>query len=118
LVGNRVPFGLHEYVDVVLVNLKAELFPDIVNEHTDDVPVAQVLDVLLQNIALEAFEGKPYLLVEHGVLEVVERGVGLVQPPLAQFLQHLLGFQDHAPRADHRNCEVLAREGGQVVVDL
>ena len=103
MISKRILFGLHEYVDVVLVNFEAVLFPDIINEDTDDVPVAQVLDVLLQNIPLQAFEGKPYLLVEHGVLEVVEGSVGLVQPPLAQLLKHVLGFEDHTPGADHRN---------------
>ena len=60
-----------EHLDVVLVEIQLEVLANVVDEHAHDVPVAQVLDVLFQDVSFEALEGKTDLLVEDLALEVL-----------------------------------------------
>lgn len=80
--------------------------------------MAQILDVLLQNVSLQALESETDLLVEHSLLEVIKRAVGLSDAWLARILQILFSLENLSPRTYHRNGQMLSRKSRQVVEDL
>ena len=85
----------------------------------DHVPVAEVLDVFLQDEALEALERETELLVEGEALERLEV---LVHRPLHQFvhftLEDLFCLQEELPVAQHQDGDVLSWEGRLIEEDL
>lgn len=85
----------------------------------DHVPVAKVLDVFLQDEALEALEREAELLVEGEALEGLEV---LVHRTLHQFvhftLEDLFGLQEELPVAQHQDGDVLSWEGRLIEEDL
>ena len=85
----------------------------------DHVPVPEVLDVFLQDEALQALEREAELLVEGEALERLEV---LVHRPLHQFvhfpLEDLLRLQKELPVAQHQDGDVLSWEGRLIEEDL
>ena len=75
---------LDEQLNVVVVEIQLEVLANVVDEHAHNVPVTQVLDVLLQDISFEALEGKTDLLVEDLALKVLVRAVLLLDERLRQ----------------------------------
>jgi hypothetical protein len=90
-------------IDVILIHLEFKILADVVDKNTDDIPMTQVFDIFFENISLQAFESKAYLLIEHSVLEMFVRTVRFSQPLLGEFLKHMLCLENDAPRADHGN---------------
>lgn len=66
---------LNEHLDVVVRQIQLEFLANVVNEHADNVPVTQILYVFFKDVPFQAFEGKPYLLVEHLGLEMIVRSI-------------------------------------------
>jgi hypothetical protein len=77
--------------------------------------VAEVLYVLLQNIPLQAFESKSYLLMEDSAIKLIIIPVLLLDLLLSCIEQHMLRINNLLPRSDQRDSQVFPGECRQIV---
>jgi hypothetical protein len=45
--------GLHEKINIAIIDFKFEILANVINKDTDNVPVTQILDILFQYVSFE-----------------------------------------------------------------